>query len=130
MDIIVAISNVFRRELSSFILSEAGYTVYEASDSTMLLDYLHCTHPQLVLLDAQFVGADSAELTRQIRQDQAVPIMVLTKRSSLSECSRPMFESDDYLDWPYQAEELLSQVDALLHRNSNSPVAATVPAIT
>lgn len=58
MNIIVASNHLFCRELSSYLLDQAGYTVYEASDSTALLDIL-CQIPiHLVLLDTGYARPD------------------------------------------------------------------------
>jgi DNA-binding response OmpR family regulator len=113
MEIIVAISNVLRRELSSFLLSEAGYTVYEASDRSMLLRFLDKTHPAMILLDAHLNGEDCTELVQHIRQMYPIPIMLLTRDAALCSCSSLPLPGDDCLDWPFQADDLLAHVGAL-----------------
>jgi DNA-binding response OmpR family regulator len=121
MEIIVASSNLFRRELSCFILSEAGYHVYEAKDSVTLLKYLDKMTPAVILLDARLNGMPNDELTTHIRaKDANVPIMVLTNGSSLISSMSIAANGDAQLDWPYQAEDLLSRVQVLQHRFSRS----------
>lgn len=116
MDIIVASSNVFHRELSSFILSEAGYTVHECSDGTAVLRCIAQIQPDMVLLDARISGANSLELARQVRQISGVPIMFLTNGSYSVPLPLLKTWADDHLVWPYDPDRLLMQVEALLHR--------------
>lgn len=118
MNIIVASSNIFRRELSCFILSEEGYIVHEASDSAALLQYLGSVQPDLVLLDTRLGGMRYEDAVRTIRQyDTSVPIMILTASSSLLDTSAPgTMPGDALLTWPYQADDLLAHVQMLVRR--------------
>lgn len=122
MEIIVASSNLFRRELSSFILSEAGYTVHEANDSYTLLHWLDQTRPSLILLDERLKGSNEVDIAQCIRQhDGSVRIMVLTSSSALIESVQALSTlGDDHLKWPYQAEDLLSHVQTLLHHDASA----------
>jgi DNA-binding response OmpR family regulator len=124
MEIIVASSNLFRRELSSFILSEAGYTVHEATDSTTLFRCLQVLRPDLIVLDTRLGGMHTSDIARYVRQHgQGVPIVLLTNTTTRSE-----FEAGDgLLTWPYQAEELLSRVRGLLHRPNRTGILTTAP---
>lgn len=127
MRIIVASSNVFHRELSSFILSEAGYTIYECSDGATFLQYVNQVQPDMVLLDTRLSGGDTLDFARQARQQSGVPIMFLTN-SSFTGALQTLFAcGDDYLVWPYQPEDLLAHVDALLHHRPVHVAAPSVP---
>jgi DNA-binding response OmpR family regulator len=126
MDIIVASSNLFRRELSSFILSEAGYTVHEVSDIAALKQSLDHVRPAMILLDMRLGSTSSEEITRYIRQrDNKVLILVLTNKSSLlGSVSLATHIGDAHLDWPYQADDLLARVRHLLRRFSSTSSSA------
>lgn len=125
MHIIVASSNLFRRELSSYILSEAGYAVCEVSDSDGLLRQIERLQPVLVILDHWLNGLGGLELTRAIRQRSLVPILTLTSQSSLAENGHPAAYGDSSLSWPYQADDLLSKVRAMVGRTPYAPAAST-----
>lgn len=115
MEIIVASSNVFCRELSSYILSEAGYTVLEASDSSMLLGYLDDTHPLMVILDMRLVNGDCNDLVKRIENQESMPVMLITSEAKSVESSQEIpFLCRDSMSWPYQAEDFLTHVRALL----------------
>jgi DNA-binding response OmpR family regulator len=120
MPIIVASSNVFRRELSSYLLIEAGYTVYEASDSASLGQYLEAIEPELVILDHWLNGTAEADPVQNVRQRCGAPILALTTRAFDTVGTVPFTTpTDDLLVWPYQSDELLSRV-ASLHRRRHS----------
>lgn len=117
MDIIVASSNLFRRELSSFLLSEAGYTVHEVSTRKALVRSLEQLQPALILLDNDMNGNGEKDLVQDIRQRAGrVPLMLLT----IGSVSLAAHTFDDYLKWPYQAEDLVAQVQKLLCRFTHS----------
>ncbi|NJP05893.1 MAG: response regulator transcription factor [Chloroflexaceae bacterium] len=115
MHIIVASHNLFRRELSSFILSEAGYTVHEATDSTSLCDYLHGMNPDLVLLDSHLLDKESQYLVQHLHQLATVPVMFLTSSHGIAESATSWHtHATSYLTWPYEAQDLLAHVQALI----------------
>jgi DNA-binding response OmpR family regulator len=122
MNIIVASSNIFRRELSCFILSEEGYVVHEASDSDALLQYLDSVQPDLVLLDTRLGGMRYEDAVRYIRQhNTSVPIMILTARTALYDTHTPStIVGDALLTWPYQADDLVAHVHTLVRGFSSS----------
>jgi DNA-binding response OmpR family regulator len=132
MNIIVASSNIFRRELSCFILSEEGYTVHEASESAALLQYLDTVQPDLVLLDTRLGGMRYEDAVRYIRQhNTSVPVMILTASSSFFDTTSVASNAigDALLTWPYQADDLVAHVHALVRRVS-SPARAPAMAAT
>ncbi len=117
MQIIVASSNLFRRELSSYVLSEAGYTVHEANDSSALFRMINRIKPALVLLDTWLNGANELDIVRRIRQNSLIPILALMSGSAMTYKRNANPElGDDCIAWPYQAEELLIHVHTLLLR--------------
>jgi DNA-binding response OmpR family regulator len=126
MDIIIASSNVFCRELSAYILSEAGYTVHEVNDGTMLMQCLSSNHAELVILDTRLAGVDSMGLARDIQKYWAIPIILLTNGSSSTNQTSPLNQNgNSYLAWPFQAEDLLAQVQKFVRESSS--VAVSIP---
>lgn len=122
MEIIIASNNLFRRELSSFILSEAGYVVHEVNDEITLRYCLEQNKPDLVLLDDPMPGIDSTDIASYIHQKQAVPVMFITSgfTNHFAQPNLGMRQADDYLLWPYQPEDLLKHVNALLSRSTKN----------
>ncbi len=122
MHIIVASSNVFYRELSSFILSEAGYAVHECQDAEAILHCIAQYQPDMVLLDARLAETSNSELIGCIRQHTGMPVMLIINAASKSTLKVPAW-GDAQVAWPYQPEDLLDHVHALLDRTSHVPVA-------
>ncbi len=117
MEIIVASANLFRRELSCYILSEAGYTVHEVSDSTTLHTCLHHTHSQLLLLDAPLIACHTDDTCRLL-QEHHLPVLIITSTSPTPNGAALPFADCDSLTWPYQADDLLAHVHALIDTNT------------
>jgi CheY-like chemotaxis protein len=134
MNIIVASNHLFCRELSSYLLDQAGYTVYEASDSTTLLAIL-CQIPiHLVLLDTDMPGLTGPEVARSLEQQSQLSLVLLSKGSLNNPHAFPpaepstsqmasCFKTYNSLKWPYVAEDMLAQVRAALFPDSSAVAA-------
>lgn len=115
MRITVGSSNIFRRELTSFTLTEAGYAVAETSDLPALLESLADTPPLVIVVDAQ-LGREAGRVLEAVRLRSQAPILWIAEaalaRSLVLVDARPA----DALPWPYPADELLARVALLLGR--------------
>lgn len=118
MHVIVASSNVFRRELTSYLLSEAGYIVHEARDGAALQACLQSVQPVLLLLDGWLVGSESVDLDRLLQQIRPTPVLAMVSDSAVRGTGRWLqLYSDDLLHWPYQPEELMERVHQVTTRS-------------
>lgn len=109
-------------------LSEEGYLVEHAPNST-LADQLIALHSfDLVLLDVMIPGEDGFTLCKKWRQRGiATPIIFLTAKSDLSDRVDGLdMGGDDYLVKPYAFEELLARVRALLRRGAAASAGSTL----
>ena len=71
----------------------------------------------LVLLDVMMPGLDGFELLRQVRRQSAVPVIMLTARTSQADRVAGLDAgADDYLPKPFGPDELLARVRAVLRR--------------
>jgi DNA-binding response OmpR family regulator len=71
----------------------------------------------LVILDLRLKGEDGLQIARKLREDSAIPILMLTGRAE--EADRVMgleLGADDYLTKPFSPRELLARIRALLRR--------------
>jgi two-component system OmpR family response regulator len=101
-------------------LGERGYVVDIARDGERG-DFLACTEPyDAVILDLGLPRIDGLTLLARWRAGGiAVPVLVLTARGSWSEKVRGIDGgADDYLTKPFQMEELLARLRALIRRAS------------
>ena len=71
----------------------------------------------LIVLDLRLQGEDGMQIARRLREDSAIPILMLTGRAE--EADRVMgleLGADDYLTKPFSPRELLARIRALLRR--------------
>ena len=94
-----------------------GYTVQVAEDGTQALQLARLEAPDLVVLDVMLPGMDGLELCRRLRQGMAAPILMLTARDAVPDRIAGLDSgADDYLVKPFDFDELLARIRALLRR--------------
>lgn len=99
-------------------LRAAGYEVVHAVDGRRALAAAERELPDLIILDIMLPGIDGYEVCRRIREYSAVPILMLTARSSEIDLVRGFdVGADDYLEKPFSVNELLVRVRAVLKRS-------------
>lgn len=108
-------------------LEHAGFAVVEAADGRQALDAVRRRRPDLVVLDIGLPGLDGLELTREIRRDSALPIVMLTARDEeIDKLLGLELGADDYLTKPFSPRELVARVRAVLRRTEAPAQAGTV----
>ena len=106
------------RSAMHIILTEAGYEVCEARDGMQAVDVFDRVSPDLVILDVMMPRLDGFETCAALRQRSAgVPVLFLSAKGDISD-KKVGFHSgaDDYLTKPFNPEELVLHVGALLRR--------------
>jgi DNA-binding response OmpR family regulator len=94
-----------------------GYDVRIASDGVSALDDAHAFLPDLVVLDLGLPRLDGIEVARTLREQDDVPILMLTARDALEARVEGLDAgADDYLVKPFERQELLARLRALLRR--------------
>jgi DNA-binding response OmpR family regulator len=108
-----AIAQVLQRSLRM-----EGYEVRIAGDGTAALDEAHAFLPDLLILDLGLPGLDGVEVAKTLRQaGDDVPILVLTARDGVEARVEGLDAgADDYLVKPFERQELLARLRALLRR--------------
>jgi two-component system response regulator MprA len=106
------ISKVLRRALVY-----EGYQVDTALDGESGLNLNRDNHPDLVVLDWMLPGMDGLEVCRRLREIGSVPILMLTAKEALEDRIHGLDAgADDYMVKPFELDELLARVRALLRR--------------
>jgi DNA-binding response OmpR family regulator len=95
-----------------------GYEVRVAGDGIAALDEAHAFLPDLVILDLGLPGMDGLDVAKQLRgQQDDMPILVLTARDGVGSRVEGLDAgADDYLVKPFERQELLARLRALLRR--------------
>ena len=105
------------REGIRIYLELEGYQVLEASDGQIALDMLAENVVHLIVLDIMMPNLDGIMTTHKIRQDNNVPILMLSaKNEDLDKINGLQVGADDYLTKPFSPMELLARVKSMLRR--------------
>ena len=104
-------------ETISYNLREEGYKVQVVSDGLSALDSIRTEKFDLVLLDIMLPGMDGLEVCHRLRQGGSIPILMLTAKDTVQDRIQGLDAgADDYMIKPFNLDELLARVRALLRR--------------
>ena len=95
-----------------------GYDVGAAGDGNAALEQARSFSPDLVILDLGLPGLDGIDVARRLREaSDDMPILILTARDALESRVQGLDTgADDYLVKPFERQELLARMRALLRR--------------
>lgn len=107
------------------LLRSRGYMTQSAYSGTEALLYLERETPQAVILDLMLPGMTGEELLGKIKlKDPGIAVLVTSAKDSVhSRVELLRAGADDYLVKPFDTEELLARLEAVLRRNENGDAA-------
>ncbi|WP_380173768.1 response regulator transcription factor [Kineococcus sp. DHX-1] len=100
------------------LLTRAGFDVVVAHDGQEALDRVRAQDPDLVVLDVMMPRMDGRAVLRRLRQEgSSTPVILLTQVGESSERAMALEEgADDYLNKPFDPQELTARIRAVLRR--------------
>jgi two-component system KDP operon response regulator KdpE len=102
-------------------LSSEGFRVLGATSAEEAMSIAEAYRPDLALIDIMMPETDGFELMRQLRERVNLPIIMLTaKRSDADKVMGLELGADDYIVKPFNPDELLARVRAVLRRPPRS----------
>lgn len=115
-------------ELVAFNLDMSGYEVIEAPDGHKGQAFALQMLPDLIVLDLMLPQVDGLTICQRLRRDERtaeIPILMLTALGQIKDKVGGFNAgADDYMTKPFEIEELLVRVRALLRRTDRMPQAA------
>ena len=108
-----------RNLLSQYLVKE-GFIVSTASGAEQARKKIQLIEFDLIILDIMMPGDDGLTLTKEIRDNSDIPIILLTAKSGTdSKIEGLEIGADDYLTKPFNPKELLLRVLSILKRSKN-----------
>lgn len=102
-------------------LREDGYVVDQAGDGETGLGKAEEVNYDLIILDVMLPKLDGWELLRRLREEKKTPVLMLTARDATRDRVRGLNGgADDYQTKPFEFDELLARVRALIRRSTGN----------
>ena len=109
-------------EIARDYLERAGYRVTMAANGADALAFARAQRPDLIVLDLGLPHMDGLDVTRTLRRQSSVPIIMLTARVEESDKLVGLeLGADDYVTKPFSPKELVARVRAVFRRIDSAP---------
>ncbi|MEO0485567.1 MAG: response regulator [Pseudomonadota bacterium] len=116
------------RKLLQKYLMRHGFLVSAARDAAHARRVLSGLDFDLIVLDVMMPGEDGLELTKSLRAERDTPILLLTaKGEGADRIAGLSAGADDYLTKPFEPQELLLRINAILRRVPKEAAEAGTP---
>ena len=113
------------RALLRHYLTEQGFRVTTAADAIEARARMQSIAFDLLILDVMMPGEDGVTLTRNLRAESRVPIMLLTAMAEAEHRIKGLEQgADDYLAKPFEPRELVLRIRNILQRTPQPPAPA------
>ena len=107
------------RNLLKDYLTENQYIVSTAEDAIQAKERLKIIKFDIIILDVMMPGQDGYDLTKEIKKDSKVPIILLTAKGEVENRIKGLeLGADDYLGKPFEPKELLLRIKNILTKQN------------
>ena len=107
------------RNLLKDYLTENHYIVSTAEDAIQAKERLKIIKFDIIILDVMMPGQDGYDLTKEIKKDSKVPIILLTAKGEVENRIKGLeLGADDYLGKPFEPKELLLRIKNIINKSS------------
>ena len=104
-------------EVLKIYLTKAGYDVKTAADGVEAVDTFRTYEPDLVLLDIMMPRKDGWQVCREIREQSAKPIIMLSAKGEVFDKVLGLeLGADDFMVKPFDMKEVEARIKAVLRR--------------
>ena len=106
------------RDLIKEYLQERNFIVSTAIDAETAKDKIFNFKFDLIVLDVMMPGQDGFNLTKEIKRDRNLPIILLTAKGEVENRIKGLeIGADDYLGKPFEPKELLLRIKNIVNKN-------------
>jgi DNA-binding response OmpR family regulator len=117
VNVLVVEDDLYICELITLYAEKSGYIVHVANDGIKGLEMFYDNHPDLVILDIMMPEMDGWELCKEIRRFDQTPVIMLTGKGENRDKLKGFdLGTDDYLVKPFDPNELMARIKAVLRR--------------
>jgi DNA-binding response OmpR family regulator len=110
-------------EVVKSYLEHSGYEVHEAYNGKQALSIFDKIDPSLIVLDLMLPDMTGEEISRTVRRQSRVPIIMLTAKAEEEDILKGLdIGADDYITKPFSPKQLVARVGAVLRRATEDPV--------
>jgi two-component system, OmpR family, alkaline phosphatase synthesis response regulator PhoP len=110
-------------QLARDYLEHAGYAVLTTGDGAVALQLARTRRPDLIVLDLGLPSVDGLDVTKALRADSRVPIVILTARDDeVDKVVGLELGADDYMTKPFSPRELVARVRSVLRRSERPTI--------
>ena len=114
-------------ELISLYLEKECFNTETAPNGEAALQLVDVYNPDLILLDLMLPGIDGYEVCQQIRKTRDTPIIILSAKGEVFDKVLGLkMGADDYIIKPFDSNELVARVHAVLRRSGSSKSEAPI----
>ena len=111
------------RNLLKDYLNNNNFLTSSAKDSNEALEKISVFEFDLIVLDVMMPGKSGFELTKEIKKDNDIPVILLTAKGEVENRIKGLeYGADDYLGKPFEPKELLLRINNIIKKKQKADI--------